>query len=306
MEYPMHTRTPLLAASVLIALGLGSCATPQPGFATPDAAVAELVGALRAGDVTRIESVLGPDSDDVVRSGDDVADREAWRWFVAAYQEQHRIEASADGTRILSIGRDDWPMPIPLVLDGAEWRFDAAAGRDEMISRRIGRNELSAIEVCLAGTDAQREYAEADRDGDGILEYAQRFQSTPGARDGLYWPSKEGEIPSPLGEFAAKAVREGYRGGDSPQPYHGYYYRILTAQGEHANGGAFEYVVHGSMIGGHALVAYPAEYGVAGVMTFLVNHEGVVYQQDLGEDTERRAEAMKTFDPDPSWQRVGG
>ena len=289
---------------LVLALGLVACATSQPGFPTPEAAVADLVAAMRAADMDQIESILGPGSRDVIDSGDEVADREVWRWFVAAYEENHRFEATADGARVLSIGKDDWPMPIPLVASEGHWRFDTAAGREELISRRIGRNELDAIEVCLAVVDAQREYAEVDRDGDAILEYAQRFRSAEGQRDGLYWRSAAGEPASPLGEFAARAVREGYRGADSPQPYHGYYYRILTAQGEHAPGGAFDYIAHGNMIGGHAIVAYPAEYGVSGVMTFVVNHAGVVYQKDLGTETEQRAEAILVFDPDPSWKRA--
>jgi hypothetical protein len=288
----------------LAALGLAACSTSQPSFPTPEFAVLQLVGAMRAGDVARTEAVLGPDSGDIVRSGDAVADQQARRWFVAAFDEKHRFEPGAGGAVILSVGNEDWPMPIPLVKAGSEWRFDAAAGRDELLTRRIGRNELGTIEVCLAYLDAQLEYAEQDRDGDGILEYAQRIRSTPGQRDGLFWPQAAGELPSPLGEFAANAVREGYRGGEGPRPYHGYYYRILAAQGEHATGGAFDYVAHGSMIGGHALVAYPAEYGASGVMTFLVNHDGVVFQKDLGEETTKLAEAMTTFDPDPSWKRA--
>jgi hypothetical protein len=304
----LHSRLFTLAASGVTAIAFAACATQQPLFATPEAAVLEFVAALRADDLSRLEALLGPDSHDILYSGDDVADREARQWCVAAYEEKNRLEAieGGSGAMRLSIGKEDWPVPIPLVPDGIRWRFDGAAGRDEMLARRVGRNELNAIEVCLACNDAQMEYAENDRDGDGILEYAPRFRSTAGQQDGLYWATKEGETPSPLGELAAQAVREGYSGGggDGPHPYHGYLFRILTAQGEHATGGAMDYVVQGSMIGGHALVAYPAEYGVSGIMTFVVNHEGVVYQKDLGDETEKLAEAMKVFDPDSTWRKA--
>jgi hypothetical protein len=197
-------------------------------------------------------------------------------------------------------------MPIPLVQDAAGWWFDASRGREEILNRRIGRNELSAVQVCLAYVDAQREYYVRDPDGDALLQYAQRFRSTPGKRDGLYWDAQPDEPPSPLGALVARAEAEGYptkRPSGARIPYWGYYYRIVKAQGPHAPGGAYDYVVRGNMIGGFALVAYPAEYGASGVMTFIVSHDGVVYQKDLGPGTAAAARALTRFDPDPSWSR---
>jgi hypothetical protein len=208
--------------------------------------------------------------------------------------------------RILTVGRDEWPMPIPLVRDAAGWWFDTSRGREEILNRRIGRNELSAVQVCLAYVDAQREYYVRDPDGDALLQYAQRFRSTPGKRDGLYWDVRPDEAPSPLGALVARAEAAGYptkRPSGGRIPYWGYYYRIVKAQGSHAPGGAYDYVVRGNMIGGFALVAYPAEYGASGVMTFIVSHDGIVYQKDLGPGTAAAVRALTLFDPDPSWSR---
>ena len=196
-----------------------------------------------------------------------------------------------------------------MVKQGESWRFDTRQGAQEIIDRRIGKNELSAIQVSLAYVDAQREYAARDQDGDGLLEYAQKFVSEPGKKDGLYWESREGEEPSPLGPFAAQARKEGYtrkKAGNQPSPYHGYFYKILKAQGKNAPGGAYSYVVRGKMIGGFALVAYPASYGSSGIMTFIVNHDGVVYEKDLGKNTEASAQAMTSFDPDQTWRKCEG
>jgi hypothetical protein len=207
----------------------------------------------------------------------------------------------------LVIGNHDWPFPIPIVRKGETWVFDTMAGKEEMLNRRIGRNELNTIQTCQAYVDSQREYALKDRDGDGLLEYAQKFRSTAGKKDGLYWQAMEGEEQSPLGEFAARAVKEGYtskKPGDNPVPYHGYFYKILKAQGKNAPGGAYDYVVKGSMIGGFALVAYPAEYGNSGVMTFIVNHDGVVYEKDLGKDTAKIASTMTKYDPEKTWKKA--
>jgi hypothetical protein len=208
---------------------------------------------------------------------------------------------------VLQVGKDDWPLPVPLVKRGDQWFFDARSGREEILNRRMGRNELSAIQVMLAMVDAEREYALKDRDGDGLLEYASKFASDTGKRNGLHWETKEGEAPSPLGDLAAKAAAEGYGSRNSkstPQPYHGYYYRILKAQGESAPGGAFDYVVNGKMMGGFAIVAWPAKYGNSGVMTFVVNHEGVVYQKDLGPETSKIAKLMKLYNPDETWKKA--
>jgi hypothetical protein len=206
---------------------------------------------------------------------------------------------------VLSIGNDDWPCPIPVVKKGGLWRFDAEEGREEMLARRIGKNEWSTIQFCLAYVDVQREYTLKDRDGDGLLEYAQKFGSDKGKKNGLFWKVKEGEEQSPLGPLAVAAHKQGYiKKGEKRQPFHGYYYRILTGQGNNAPGGAYGYMAKGNMIGGFALVAYPAKYATSGVMTFIVNHDGVVYQKDLGRKTERAAQTMKLFDPDSTWKKA--
>jgi Protein of unknown function (DUF2950) len=246
--------------------------------------------------------VLGPAAGDLVSSGDEVADAAARKRVLDAYDAKHQVVMEGDDKAVLLVGTEEWPFPIPLVRKDGVWRFDTAAGRDEILFRRVGRNELSAIKACLAYADAQDEYAEKGIAGNGV--YAQRIVSTPGKKDGLYWPAQAGEAESPLGDLAASASAEGYRVGQQRMPYHGYYYRVLTRQGPNAPGGALDYVVRGKMIGGFALVAYPAEYGNSGVMTFLVSHQGVVYQKDLGQNTVGIASGMTAFNPDNSWQRV--
>ena len=237
-------------------------------------------------------------------SGDDVADRAAFQRFATAYDRAHRLEGGG-GKVVLYVGADDFPFPIPLVPEGPRWVWDTDAGDDELINRRIGQNELSAIQVCLAYVDAQREYYSRDR-GAGVLEYAQHLESSKGKRDGLYWPTRPGERPSPLGPLLAEARAAGYTRPEPGKrmPYHGYLYRLLRAQGPDAPGGAYEYVVKGHMIGGVALVAFPATYGSSGIMTFIVSHDGVVYQKDLGPKTTQIANAMKTYNPDKTWTRV--
>jgi hypothetical protein len=209
-----------------------------------------------------------------------------------------------DGTHILFIGNEDWPFPIPLVNKGGQWQFDTSAGLDEILRRRVGRNELSAIQVSLAYVQAQNEYSSLDPAGLGRGVYAQRIISSPRKKDGLYWPSAEGEEPSPLGELAAQAAAEGYKPGSTPIPYHGYYYRILTRQGASAPGGAYDYLVKGKMIGGFALVAYPAEYGNSGITTFIVNQDGTVFQKDLGPNTTQLARKIESFTPDQTWTKI--
>lgn len=277
---------------------------PPRRFGSAEDAVQALVSAVRAGDVNAMVRVLGSDGRALVVSGDPVLDQRARERFVAEYDAGHSLVATGE-TTVLHVGRDDWPFPIPLVKDGDRWRFDARLGRDEILARRIGRNELYTIQTCLAYVDAQREYYTQDRNGDGILEYAKQFASTPGARDGLYWPTQPGERQSPLGELVVRARAEGYRRETAGHtPYHGYYYRILTAQGPSAPDGAYDYVVRGHMLAGFALVAFPAQYGNSGVMTFLVNHDGIVYQKDLGPRTREIAMAMRAFDPDPTWTKA--
>lgn len=275
----------------------------QRTFESPEAAVEALIGAFRSNDRKAQLDILGPESQTLVYSGDDVADRNARARFAAEYDGAHRL-AGGGGKVVLYVGKDDFPFPIPLIPDGPVWRFDSAAGKEEILNRRIGRNELQTIQVCLAYVDAQREYYSEDRNADGIREYAQKFTSSPGKRDGLYWETKAGEKLSPLGPLIVQARAEGYRRGDTPVPYHGYYYRILTGQGPDATDGAYDYLAHGRMIGGFALVAFPAQYGVSGVMTFIVNHDGIVYEKDLGPNTAAAARAMKLFNPDKGWRKV--
>jgi hypothetical protein len=206
----------------------------------------------------------------------------------------------------LNVGAaDEWPLPIPVAKDEAGWFFDTATGLDEMLSRRIGRNELSTIQVCLAIVDAQREYASTDVTGEGLLQYASKVNSDPGTKDGLYWPAGPGEPLSPLGELVAEATAEGYtlEHGNPPRPYHGYYYHILREQGPAAPGGAMNFMAHGHMIGGFGVVAWPAEYGNSGLKTFIASHHGVVYERDLGEHTSRAAKSLRAFNPETGWAR---
>ena len=224
--------------------------------------------------------------------------------FLAAYDASHRVVTESGKPAVLVVGQSDWPFPIPIVEKDGEWQFDTVTGREEILARRIGRNELATIQTCLAYYDAQNEYAEVTKDKNGMPVYAQRIISSPGKKDGLYWPAAEGQPDSPLGEAVAAATRQGYRIGGGRIPYHGYYYRILTRQGPTAPGGALDYVVRGSMIGGFGLVAYPAQYGNSGVMTFLVNHKGEVFEKDLGPGTAKIAAGMTSFNPDHTWKKT--
>lgn len=288
-----------------VALTLWTSASPaQQAYPSPEEAAAALAAAVKSGASRAILRVLGNDAEDVIASGDDVADAETRQRFLAAYVDKHSIKAEGNKTATLMLGTDEFPFPIPLVNKTSGWEFDSAAGRREILYRRIGRNELDAIQTCLAFVDAENEYAEKDRTGAGAGTYAQRIVSSPGKKDGLFW--RDERDPSPLGELAAQASAEGYKVGDQEQaaPYHGYYFRILKGQGSDAPGGALYYVVKGKMIGGFALIAYPAEYGNSGVMTFLVNHAGTVYQKDLGGRTEIIAKRITLFDPDQTWKKV--
>ena len=279
-------------------------ANPQV-FPTPEAAVEALVAASRSGESGNIVVVMGSGATKLVESGDAVADRNAHERFVGLYDEAHTLVPEGDARQVLEIGATEWPFPIPLVKGKDGWSFDTTAGVEELLARRIGQNELNAIQVCLAIADAEAEYVVLNPEQAKPPHYAARFVSSPGKKDGLYWPPSETEGESPLGPGVARATSEGYRVEHGKlTPYHGYLYRILTAQGPHAEGGALDYLVKGKLYGGFALVAYPAEYRSSGVMTFLVNHEGVVFQKDLGKDTASMARAMKRYDPDPSWTRV--
>jgi len=281
-----------------------SVAMAQQTFKTPEEAATALVNAAKSGDSKSIVTVLGPDGEDIVSSGDEVADAATRAKFIAAFDSKHTIAMEGDSKAIMVVGPDDFPLPIPLVRKDGLWRFDTAAGREEILFRRIGENELDAIQSALAYVDAQDEYAEKDRTGAGVNTYAQRIISQPGKKDGLYWPTSQGEEVSPLGELIAEATKQGYRVGGGRTPFHGYYFKILTKQGAAAAGGELEYIVNGKMIGGFALVAYPAEYRNSGVMTFIVNHAGTVFQKDLGPNTAQVAERMTAFNPDKTWQKV--
>ena len=292
-----------LAFAATLATTANAAGTQQT-FATLDEAASALVAAVKAGGKNAAVAILGPGSDAWIGSGDPVADRAARDGFVAAFEQKHAFVADGDAHAKLTIGNDDWPFAFPLVKDGGRWRFDTAAGKEEMLARRIGRNELDVINVLLAIVDAQRDYASADRDGNGVREYARKFASGPGKHDGLYWPAKAGEPDSPLGPLVVRAAGEGYTKQKGPAPYHGYHFRMLKGQGPHAAGGALDYVVRGRMIGGFAAIAYPAKYGSSGIMTFIVNHDGAVFQRDLGPQTASKAAAITRFDPGPGWAPV--
>ena len=277
-------------------------ALAQKRYRTADEAVAALINAARAGSPALLMQVLGPGSDEIVSSGDPVADAFARKRLLDAYNIRHQIVREGKDHAVLVIGQEEWPLPIPLMRYNNTWRFDAQVARRELVFRRIGRNEQSAIQACLLYVKAQREYAKKGFAGEGV--YAQRIVSQPGEKDGLYWPALSGEDESPLGEFAAAAAAEGYPIEDQRNPYHGYRYRILTRQGPNALGGEIDYLVHGKMVGGFALVAYPAEYRNSGLTTFLVNDQGDIYEKDLGSRTAAIASGMTSFDPDDTWRRV--
>jgi hypothetical protein len=300
----------LLISSLLIAVTFGTSLAvmqDQKTFASPDEAVRAMLEALKGDDIKVLSAIFGIESEDIISSGDPVGDKTEREKFVKLYEQKNRLEKASATRAVLYIGNEDWPFPMPIVKKNGVWLFDTYEGREELIARRIGRNELSVIQVCLAYVDAQKEYATKDRDGDGVLAYAQKFLSKPGKKDGLYWKAGEGEEQSPLGPLVAAAQEKGYTGKQSeskPIPYHGYYYRILKAQGKNAKGGNYDYVVQEKMIGGFALVAYPAQYDSSGIMTFIVSHAGEVYQKGFGENAENTVLEMKLFNPDSTWRKV--
>lgn len=305
-----HIKQTLVRAGsilALVALGLfaaGCAKQPEAaaGFQTPEAAVAALVDALKKGDLDAAGKLLGPNSGDLLNSGDPVDDAADRADFLARYAAKNSIALDGDKATLL-VGENEWPVPIPLVKRDGQWSFDGAAGIDEIIYRRVGENELGAIDVMYGYVNAQQAYAAEGRDGDPAGIYAIKLVSDEGLHNGLYWPVAEGEPESPAGPFVAGAAAEGYKAG-AGTPYHGYFYRMLYAQGPNANGGAREYFKDGLLTQGFAAIAWPADYGASGVMTFIVNQDGIVFQKDLGEDTAKTVEAIKVFDPDSSWTAI--
>jgi hypothetical protein len=290
----LMTATPLTAQAI----------SGQKTFSTPLEAVHALVDAARSGDPAQLDPLLGPHATQLIASGDAGAANDLLAGFVKAYGEKHSLTVEAQGFEHLQVGSADWPFPFPIVRDGNVWYFDVDRGNQEIVDRRIGRNELGAIAVCEGYVQSQIEYGSKGRDGDSAGIYAQRFHSNPDKHDGLYWPVSKGEPESPMGPLvaSASAAEHARQPAESPASYYGYLYRILTEQGADAPGGAKSYIVDGKLTGGFALIAYPAEYRSGGVMTFIVNQDGVIYQQDLGDQTSDLASKITAYNPDSSWE----
>ena len=302
-----HGVVALLAAFVAASPAVGADKAKQKTFASPEEAAKAVIAAAKAGDSKALTAIFGPGSEKVLQSGDKVADKEARERFAKAADEANALEKSGEAKAILTVGKDKWPFPVPLVKAESGWRFDLDAGKEEILNRRIGRNELFTVQSVLAYGDAQREYYTRNPEKSKLLHYAQKMASSSGKRDGLYFPVKSGEAPSPLGPLFDAAKAQGYAGKGTdgkPAPYHGYKYKILTSQGPDAKGGAYNYVAGGKMIGGFGVIAWPATYGNSGVMTFMMNHDGVVYEKDLGPGTEAAAQKITMFNPDKSWKVV--
>jgi hypothetical protein len=293
------------ALALLLVAPLGVAAAPQETFATPDAAVDALMAALKADSDPAMIAIFGDENKDLIVESDRAGTSATRARILAAMQTLRVLKAPDPNRRVLVIGAEAWPMPIPIVRTGDRWRFATEEGRDELVNRRVGGNERNAIYVLRAYIDAQRAYAASDRDGDGVLQYAQKLASTPGKHDGLYWPADaaKGEEMSPFGPLVAESGRNP-DGSVAGTPYRGYHFRILTRQGKDAPGGAYSYLINGRMIGGFAMVAYPSEYGNSGVMTFIVNQNGKVYERDLGKASAQIGAKMTTFDPGKGWQEV--
>jgi hypothetical protein len=294
-----------LSLGLIASAGL---AVAEPArFDTPEDAVSALVAALEAADEAEVLGIFGSENADIVSTGDPKEDSELWGGFLRDALSVSRIELEADDWAVLYVGRDFWPFPAPLVLSDGTWSFDAADAREEVLARRIGRHELAVIDIMRRAGEIQAAYRRTDHDGDGVKEFAASILSSPGARDGLYWPNEPGAAPSPFDATIARASFTGYSldGEDQdPEPFEGYYFRILQGQGEAAPGGAYGYMVAGNMVAGHALVAYPAVYDDTGIMSFMVSEGGVVYEADLGEDTLSLAAAIEVFDPGEGWSSV--
>lgn len=308
----------LFRLAVLLAFPAATIASPQSAqqsartavrsaqrqFATPEAALAALVQATSTFDLDALKQILGPDGDAIVSSGDSVSDKNAAAAFAAKAQQKNQVTVDPKNANraIISVGDDDWPLPIPLKKTSGQWYFDTKAGRQEILFRRIGANELDAIQICRGYVEAQEQYAQEKHDNDQVNQYAQRIISTPGKRDGLAWRNPDGSWGGPVGEGVAKALDQGY--SSRTEPYHGYFFKILKGQGAAAPLGAMNFIVNGAMIGGFALAAAPAEYRVTGVKTFIVSYEGIVYEKDLGTDTLNIFKAMEVYNPDKSWKRT--
>jgi hypothetical protein len=298
-----YLRTLVLVIATIAGMS-SSVAVAQQPFASPDKAAAALAKAARSGDRRSVLAVLGQEGTHIALSGDPVEDARLRARFAEAYEARHRIEMEGDDKAILMIGPQEFPFPVAIVRKNSRWRFDSGAGRKEVLARRIDRNEARAIEACLLYYEAQNQYAKKDRTGAGVSSYARWIVSERGKKDGLYWPAAQGEDQSPLSGLMAQAAADGYRNVERPAPFHGYYFKVLTKQGKDAVGGELDYVAGGNMIRGFALVAWPAAYGRSGVKTFIVSHAGIVYEKDLGAQTNRVAERMDSFNPDVTWLKV--
>jgi hypothetical protein len=280
----------------------------QRTFATPAEAGAAFLDAAKSGDRQALLAIFGPDGNDVLFSGDPVKDKNGLQDFVAAYDQMNRWREIRAGGEILYVGADNYPFPVPLVKNSSsQWSFDTAAGKDEILARRIGKGELTAIAACIATANAQQQYFSQTHDGDSVKQYAQKIASNTGKQNGLYWNAAQGQNPSPLGELGDFAKAIGYTSaGEKPQPFNGYYFRILTKQGEKAPGGAKDYIANGKMTGGFGILAYPLEYRNSGIMTFVIGKDGTVYQKDLGEKTADLASAMAEYNPGDGWSVAMG
>lgn len=296
----------LLAALALTSAPLAAQADPQT-FDSPYSAIAAVIAAIEAQDRAAMVTIFGPENEDVAFTGDAEKDREVWTSFLEEYRQANRLENTAGDRAVLHIGVEDWPFPAAVVQGEGGWAFDAAGAREEVALRRIGLNELDVIALLQAGVAVQSRYRQTDHDGDGVLEFADAILSQPGQRDGLYWPDEPGTEISPIGPMLARASADGYNMGDGdtpPDPYLGYYFRVLQGQGPDAPGGEFSYLVGGNMLAGHAFLAYPADYGVTGIMSFMVGENGIVMEADLGPDTLAIGNAITAFNPGAGWAPV--
>jgi len=306
------SRLGFTAALTVVTLGIAACGgmekaerpiVPGKAFPTPEAAAEALVAAAEQFNVPALREILGSEAEDIIASKDTVLDRKnAMDWAKEA-RTQMKLERDSTGKSVtVDVGSDDWPLPMPIVADGDQWRFDAAAGVDEILRRRVGRNELDAIQICRGYVEAQKQYASVKHDGAYVNQYAQRIISSPGKQDGLAWRTKAGKWEGPVSEGIAEALADGYT--TKPQPFHGYYFKVLKGQGPAAPLGELDYVINGAMIGGFALIATPAEYGITGIQTFIVSYNGVVYQKDLGPDSVKLARQITKYNPDKTWVRT--